>query len=123
MPGSRSPAGRWTTPPWDRPRQYAPVRSGLARRSARPAKLLRPPWSAWRRSCDGYSHNRYSDCGYTHHTIFSTQTKAGVAAWLGARFAERDRFVQAHIVVVGPTEESSTGPLGIGSQALRISDS
>jgi hypothetical protein len=72
---------------------------------------------------------RYSDCGYTHHTNFLVWTKpepvakAEIAAWLRARFAERDRFVQAHIVVVGPTEGSSTGPLGIGIQALRISDS
>jgi YVTN family beta-propeller protein len=61
---------------------------------------------------------RYGDCDYTGGITRILQGKGAVKAWLQARFAEHDRFLQAQIDVPhGPTF-----PRGASITAIRISD-
>jgi YVTN family beta-propeller protein len=64
----------------------------------------------------------YGDCDYARHTSSTLTSKAALAAWLRARFAEHDYFAQANVVMNGPQSYPVNDPRGGGVENLRTSD-
>ena len=65
---------------------------------------------------------QYADCDATHHTRQVLRGKAEVALWLRARFAERDRWAQARVLLYGPQSQPPNDPHGAGLEGMRIND-
>ncbi|MGH2346707.1 MAG: hypothetical protein ACRDG4_15890, partial [Chloroflexota bacterium] len=68
-------------------------------------------------------HFIYGDCDYAHHIFHGIRSKAALASWLRARFADHDYFEQARVIMSGPQASSPNDPRVAEVQNLRTSDS
>lgn len=64
----------------------------------------------------------YGDCDYLNVSGITMQNKTAVGAWLQARFADHDRFMQAQLQVVLPHRATPDAPLGATLVAIRSND-
>ncbi len=67
-------------------------------------------------------HFVYGDCDYAHHILHGIKSKAELATWLRARFADHDYFEQARVVMSGPQDFPPNDPHVAEVQNLRTSD-